>query len=207
MSSKLKETKYIIEAIIKAIHEGIEAIIQAIRKEKEMSAEEDAKRIAREIINLKKEEDNQIADRRLRNTKLLLRNYRMFKAHAVNAVYSAQEVDEDAYDIIDLMSDRYSDSEMFVESIKQSVARTVTIVAHIDTMLKLYKVYCESAGNPEDVRRWNVICDIYINEPPRTIKQLANDYACTERTIYRDIDDACEKIAALIFGIDGIRKG
>ncbi len=185
MSLNGKEKEYIIRL---AAETGAQAALKAYKEESERIKAENA-------------------DRRLRNTKLLLRNYRMFEAHAVNAVYSAQEVDEDAYDIIDLMSDRYSDSEMFVESIKQSVARTVTIVAHIDTMLKLYKVYCESAGNPEDVRRCNVIFGVYINEPPRTIKQMANDYSCTERTIYRDIDDACEKIAALIFGIDGIRKG
>ena len=131
----------------------------------------------------------------------------MFKAHAENAVYNASEVDEDAYDIIDLMSDRYSDSDALVESIQRSAARTATIVRHIDTMLKLYEAYCNSTGNPEEIRRWNVICGLYINEPPMTIKQLANAFVCTERTIYRDIDDACEKIAALIFGIDGVRKG
>lgn len=145
-------------------------------------------------------------DRRLHNTELLLKNYRMFKSHAENAVYSAQDVDEDAYDIIDLMSDRGSDSEMVVESIKQSVARTVTIVSHIDAMLKLYRAYCVSAGTPEELRRWDVVSGLYIEEQPKTIRQLATDHFCTDRTIYRDVDDACEKIAALIFGIDGIRK-
>lgn len=175
-----------------------------IRLAAEIGAQTALKTYKEEAERIQKEQ----ADRRLRNTKLLLRNYRMFKAHAENAVYTAQEAaDEDAYDIIDLMSDRFSDSDVFVESIKQSVARTVTIVNHINTMLKLYEVYCSSTGNPEDARRWNVINGLYIMEPPMTIKQLANDSFCTERTIYRDVDDACEKIAALIFGIDGIRKG
>ena len=39
-----------------------------------------------------------------------------------------------------------------------------------------------------------------------TVKELANDNFVTERTIYRDIDIASERIAALIFGIDGIKK-
>lgn len=146
------------------------------------------------------------ADRRLRNTRLLLRNYRMFKAHAENAVYSAQDIDEDAYDIIDLMSDRWQDSDAIVESIKQSIARTVTIVTHIDTMLRLYEVYCTQSGSAEEIRRWDVIYGLYIKDPPATVKELANDNFVTERTIYRDIDNACERIAALIFGIDGIRK-
>lgn len=145
-------------------------------------------------------------DRRLHNTELLLKNYRMFKSHAENAVYSAQDIDEDAYDIIDLMSDRGNDSDMVVESIKQSVARTATIVSHIDTMLNLYRTYCITSGTPEELRRWDVVSGLYIEEPPKTIRQLANDHICTERTIYRDIDDAYGKIAALIFGIDGIKK-
>lgn len=150
---------------------------------------------------------NERVDRRLRNTKLLLRNYRMFKAHAENAVYDAQDLDESAYDIIDLMSDRWQDSEVFVESIKQSVARTVTIVAHVDTMLGLYESYCVNSGNQEEVRRWEVIKALYIDEPAAGVRQLARQFNVTERTIYRDIDIACERIAALIFGIDGVKKG
>lgn len=146
------------------------------------------------------------SDRRLRNTKLLLRNYRMFKAHAENAVFDASQIDENAYDIIDLMSDRWQDSEIFVSSIKQSVARTVTIVSHIDTMLQLYEVFCEKSGNPEEIRRSSVIRALYIDENPLTVKELADKYFVTSRTIYNDIDIACERIAALIFGIDGIKK-
>lgn len=144
-------------------------------------------------------------DRRLHNTKLLLRNYRMFKAHAENAVYDVQDIDESAYDILDLMSDRGQDSDAIVESIRQSVARTVTIVSHIDTMLGLYEVYCAKAG-PEEMRRWGVIRGLYIIEQPMTVRELANTYCVAERTIYRDIDAATERLAALVFGIDGVRK-
>lgn len=146
------------------------------------------------------------ADRRLRNTKLLLRNFRMFKAHAENAVFDASQIDENAYDIIDLMSDRWADSEVFVASIKESVARTVTIVTHIETMLRLYEAFCEKSGNPEESRRNRVIHGIYIDDPPQTVKELADAYFVTTRTIYNDIDIACERIAALIFGIDGIKR-
>lgn len=146
------------------------------------------------------------ADRRLRNTKLLLRNFRMFKAHAENAVFDASQIDENAYDIIDLMSDRWADSEVFVASIKESVARTVTIVTHIETMLRLYEAFCEKSGNPEEYRRNRVIRGIYIDDPPQTVKELADANFVTTRTIYNDIDIACERIAALIFGIDGIKR-
>lgn len=146
-------------------------------------------------------------DRRLRNAKLLLRNYRAFKAHAENALYDARDLDEDAYDIIDLMSDNWKDSDLFVDSIRQSAARTCTIVRHIDTMLGLYRAFCENAENTEEMRRWDVINGRYISEEQKSIKEIADKYGVTERTIYRDEDIAIERIAALIFGIDGIRKG
>lgn len=73
-------------------------------------------------------------------------------------------------------------------------------------MLHLYEVYCTQSGSAEELRRWVVINGLYIKEPPMTVKELANDNFVTERTIYRDIDIASERIAALIFGIDGIKK-
>ena len=153
-----------------------------------------------------KKTQNERSDRRLRNTKLLLRNFRMFKAHAANAVFDANQIDEDAYDIIDLMSDRWQDSEIFVTSIKESVARTVVIVSHIETMLQLYEIFCERSGNPEELRRNKVIRGLYVDDPPLTVKDLANEHFVTTRTIYNDVDVACERIAALIFGIDGIKR-
>lgn len=168
----------------------------------ETAAKTAIKTVGNEIAKAKSER----SDRRLRNTKLLLRNYRMFKAHAENAVYEAQDIDESAYDIIDLMSDRWQDSDVIVESIRQSVARTVTMVAHIETMLELYETYCVRSGNPEEMRRWEDIKALYIDETPTSVRQLAWNYGVTERTIYRDVDIAVERIAALIFGIDGIKK-
>lgn len=144
-------------------------------------------------------------DRRLRNTRLLLTNYRAFKAHAENAVYKVQEAEDD-YDITELMSDRYADGDAFVESIKNSVARTVTIVKHVTTMLGLYEVYCNSTGNPEDVRRWSVINGLYVAEQVKTPKQLASELYVTERTVYRDVSDAINALSALIFGVDGVKK-
>lgn len=146
-------------------------------------------------------------DRRLRNTKLLLRNYRMFKAHCENAVYElgldGQE-DENIYDILDRLNDE--DTEFFVESIRKSVARTAIMVKHIDAMLEFYEIYSTRSKNPEEERRYQIIQAHYINEKPSTIKELADYFVITDRTIYRDIDIACERISALLFGIDGIKK-
>ena len=147
------------------------------------------------------------ADRRLHNTKLLLRNYRLFKEHCDNAVYEVEKLtsEETIYDILDAISG-VDTSGAFVESIKKSVARTVTIVQHIDVMFQLYETYCYRSGKPEEERRYRVIKALYIDDNPPTIEELAKQENIYPRTIYKDVDAACERLSALIFGIDGIKK-
>lgn len=143
-------------------------------------------------------------DRRLYNTRLLLKNYRLFKKHAENAVYEAEQLDESVYDILDMMERNTGNG--FVDSIKNSVARTATLVRHIEVMLGLYRVYCEQSGRPEDIRRWRVAKALYIDDYPKTNQEIADQENVTDRTIRRDVEDVCEQLSALLFGIDGVKR-
>ena len=98
------------------------------------------------------------------------------------------------------------DNTLFVESIKESAARTATIVEHIETMLQIYHAYCATTGADDDLRRWRVINGLYIADRRQSVAELAEQEGVVERTVYKDIDAACEKIAALMFGIDGIKR-
>lgn len=152
-----------------------------------------------------------LTDRRLRNVKLLLRNYRAFKDHVENAVAesSLEDINETALEILELMSDRASDGMVFVDSIKRSIARTRTIVEHIDVMLDLYKLYCERSTKPEEMRAYRCIFKLYLDRetiPVPTPDEVADQEGIDVRTLYRDIDRASERLAALIFGIDGMKK-
>lgn len=146
-------------------------------------------------------------DRRLRNTKMLLRNYRMLSAHCTSAIYDAKQiVDENAIDILDLMEDYLYDEDLYVESIKKSAKRTYIIMSHISEMLKIFEVVCLNSGKPEDERRFRVIEHMYISEHNQlTVKEIAKEEKIHDRTVYKDIDAACEKLSALLFGIDGLR--
>ena len=147
----------------------------------------------------------EVVDRRLHNTKLLLRNYRMFKAHVENAVYEIEEEFETPEQIMaDLM--KPGEGSMFVESIKRSVARTAAMVEHIEAMTGLYQAYCYMTGKEEDERRWRIIYNLYLSEDPKSVEEIADEENVVVRTVYRDVDTACERIAALIFGIDGIKR-
>lgn len=161
---------------------------------------------AMEALEKERQRDRrEMADRRLRNTKLLLRNYRMFCAHVDHAVYEVEETETAEEIIADLMMPG-RDNALIVESIRKSAERTATIVRHMKTMMDLYQVYCHTMGTAEDERRWRVINALYISDERRTIPQLAAEEGVVERTIYKDIDVASEKIAALMFGIDGMKR-
>lgn len=168
-------------------------------------AAETAAKIAHEIIEKEKSKQfRQKHDKRLRNTKMLLQNYRMFKEHIKGAVFETDlSSEEDPIDILDLMWES-PNTEIYVESIKKSVERTRIIMLHIDEMLSLYETYCFRSEKPEDKRRWRVTKMMYLDDVAINANDIAKSENIDKRTVYRDIGAAAVKISALIFGIDGI---
>ncbi|MCD8364356.1 MAG: hypothetical protein LUC83_00785 [Clostridiales bacterium] len=145
------------------------------------------------------------ADRRLRNTKLLLRNYHMLKEHAENSVFGRTQMEESATEILESMMGMY-DSEVVIESIKRSATRTAVIVSHIDTMFGLYYAYCENSANPVvELRRYDVIWDKYMADLPLTVSEIAEKQNISRDSVYSDLRIATERLTALIFGVDGLK--
>lgn len=171
-------------------------------------AAEKAAAVAIEVYEKQKNKGlRQRIDRRLRNTKLLLNNYRVLVDHVQYAVYDIEQANvESAIGILDMMESYDGVESMTIESIKRSTARTAIIVSHITEMLQLYKVMCDKSNNPEDIRRYRVIKSLYIDETPMSIEQLSEAENVVKRTIYRDRDTAIERLAALFFGIDGMER-
>lgn len=144
------------------------------------------------------------ADRRLRNTKLLLRNYHMLKDHAEESVFGRTQMEESALDILESMMSMY-DSEVIIESIKRSATRTAVIVSHIETMLGLYEIYCERSRSRDiDMRRYETLWDMYVATHTLSPKEIAEKQNVSKDTVYSDLRIATEKLTALIFGVDGL---
>lgn len=145
------------------------------------------------------------ADRRLRNTKLLLRNYHMLKEHAENSVFGRIQMEESALDILESMMSMY-DNEVIIESIKRSVTRTAVIVSHIETMFGLYEAYCSNAPNREiEMRRYEVVWDMYMADNTLSAKEIAEKQHMSKDNVYADLRVATERLTALIFGVDGLK--
>ena len=158
------------------------------------------------IQNEKKKAQIKRQDMRLYNTKLLLRNYRMLNAYVLNATYENSDDDESAVDILDMMCEKSWKDDVCIESIKSSVARTFIIMKHINGMLEIYEVLCQQSKKPEDLRRWRVMNTMYIDEDNATAEEIAQNEGIDTRTVYKDLSYSTEKMTALLFGIDGLKR-
>ncbi len=152
-----------------------------------------------------KKEQEKRASKKLHNTKLLLRNYHMLKEHAENSVFGRTQMEESALDILESMMSLY-DNEIIIESIKRSATRTAIIVSHIETMLELYAVCCEKSLNRDiDMRRYEVIWDRYISDNVLSVGEIAEKQHISKDSVYTDLRIGLERLAALIFGVDGLK--
>ena len=144
-------------------------------------------------------------DRRLRNTRLLLKNYRSFKRHAQGAIFNAKQAKENAIDILDGLDDGMLNDNLYVEGIKKSQQRTIIILTHVEEMLRYYRIACEQSGKEEEMRRYRVIMAMYIDDDKMTAQDIAEKENIEGRTVYKDITNAIKPLSALIFGIDSIK--
>lgn len=171
-----------------------------------LAAAEGARVAEKRFAKLQKDAAEKAQDRRLHNTKLLIRNYRIFKAHAESAISTAEECEDSVFDILAMMSDKeYRKAETTVKAIQSSAARTAIIINHITAMVETYEIWCQKSGKPENERRCRVLKALYIDDDPPTPDELADREGIDKRTVYKDVDAASEILAALIFGIDSIR--
>jgi len=157
------------------------------------------------LIEEKKAQQKGRYDRRLRNTRLLLKNYRAFKKHVQGAVFNAQKAKESAVDILDSLDDFTFDDDLYIESIKRSQQRTMIIMRHIDEMLKYYRIACEQSGREDEMRCYRIIMATYINDERKTAEEIAEAENIERRTVYKNINAAIKPLSALIFGVDSIK--
>jgi len=176
----------------------------------ERIAEKAAEMGAKAALETLKREKEYQRDRRLRNTKLLLRNYRTLKLHLTESVYSEDQLYENiAASALEILYgiNNQDDETLYIEAINTSLKRTEIIMQHIDHMLYIFRVICENSKRPEDLRRYRVLHAMYIEPSAGTVsaEEVAEKEKINPRTVYKDINNACITLSALLFGIDGLQ--
>lgn len=180
------------------------------REVAELAAKEGAKAALETLEKERKRMAKEAEDRRLHNTKLLLRNYRLLKLHTSNSISEPEQACEDET-VADILQKIWEGSEqgydeIHIDAIRKSATRTLIIVRHIDEMLGIYEAYCVKSSRMEDMRRYRVIKGLYIDEKAMTSREIAELEQIDTRTVYKDVDAACLLLSALLFGIGGIKR-
>lgn len=139
-------------------------------------------------------------DNRIRNTKLLLSNYRKFKKHIKTAIYTETQLDTaETSEILDKLGMNLSDEydKTIVESILKSKKRTEIILQHIDTILDGYVLQASKRDDIELKRRANVVDKLY--RKGMKMDQISKEEHASISTIKRDRNKAVNEIAVLMF--------
>lgn len=148
-------------------------------------------------------------DKRIHNTKLLLRHYRSLNEHYKNAIFdvtTAEGESESFIEIMELMNGTLGNRELYVESIKKSAMRTKVIMAHVNKMLEIYELVCLKNQKGDNARRWRVLKAMYIDETFTPAIEIAKAENIDKRTVYKDIDAVVDDLTVLFFGIGGLEK-
>lgn len=185
-------------------------ILFLIEKMIESGVNEGIQKGLKQYDNMQKNKTKFRYDKRLRNTRLLLKNYRSFVEHCDNAKYLVEnpikkEIEKDNLKV-QLFDDFYNlqDDAYIVASILKSKEKTRIILDHINLCLDFFQAKAIKTNNQEMIRRYNVISDLYINETPMTYEEIAEIEHISQKTVNRDRKKASEELSVLIFGIDGL---
>lgn len=147
-------------------------------------------------------------DIKIKNTRLLFKNYRNFVKACKQATVSEKELESATVEeILDKLYCTAYDEVTIVQGILASKKRTEIIMTHIKKIINFYIFDADSSKNDEKRRRAHILEDLYIKgkkQPAMSV--LANRYHVSERQVHRDKNVAIEEIAIFMFGIDGIRK-
>ena len=147
-------------------------------------------------------------DIKLKNTRLLLKNYRKFVNFCKQATFSGKELESATVEeLLDKIYCSAYDEVTIVQGILSSKKRTEIIMTHIKKIINFYIFDANDSKNDEKCRRANILNDLYIKDKKQpAMSVLAKKYHISERQVHRDKNIAIEEVAVMMFGVDGIRK-
>lgn len=134
-------------------------------------------------------------DWRLRNTKLLLKNYQLLVNHCNGIVEDLQDYENVIFDPEDLN----------LQTLMKYKARTKKMLDYFDSIWKSYHLFCKQKGG-NIYRRYTVINKLYILENETKIVDLAVYYGIDESTVRRDEKKATQELSIFLFGIDSLEE-
>lgn len=148
------------------------------------------------IRTLEKEKDKERKEKkdwRLRNTRLLLKNYRLLEEHCRGV-----EIELEEYELV-----VFDPEDLELHTLMKYKAKTAKMLLYFDEMFKAYRNYCDRLGEAAK-RRFQVIDRLYVSGNEMSTEEVADYFNINGRTVYKDVDKAIEELSVFLFGLDSI---
>lgn len=156
---------------------------------------------SREAIKAYKEDEfnrqKEKRDRRLRNIKLLLNNYRSLVLHCEKLKGDLEDLEETSIqdldiDVISLES---------IESIKKSKTKSIAMVYFLQGKMEAYKKSCST----DELKYFRVLEKKYVTGKKYTIQEIAKTENIDRATVHRYLNKAVDDLPVIFFGVDAIK--
>ena len=148
----------------------------------------EVKELAKEVI---KELARQRKDKRLHNTRLLMKNYTALKNHIEN-------VNEDIEEF-EIEVEMGSKDNLWIMSIARSKIRTAKMVAYVESAMDLVKEKFEKNSVAEKFRAFEMF---YLDK--KTNEEIQEELNCGKNSPKRWSDLIIEELNILLWGIDAL---
>lgn len=149
-------------------------------------AKEAALEAIREVMFQKK-------DKRLHNTRLLMKNYNNLKEH-ISSKNENISIIVNFDDEVEIKSDY-----IWLESVARSKTRTAKMMRYVDDKIDfLEKKYIEK----QEYEKFNAFYLFYIDE--MTNEEIQEELSCGKNTVKRWRDSIINELSVLLWGIDAI---
>lgn len=156
---------------------------------------------SREAIKAYKEDmtkrQNEKRDRRLRNIKLLLSNYRSLVLHCEELKDDLEEIEETSIQDLDIDDINLKS----IESIKRSKTKSIAMVYFLQGKMDAYRKSCST----DELKYYRVLEKKYVTEKKYTIQEIANTENIDRATVHRYLNKAMEDLPVIFFGVDAIK--
>lgn len=143
-----------------------------------------------------KRQEKEKHDRRLRNIKLLLNNYRSLVLHCEKWESDLEEFVNTSIQDLDLEDINLE----AIESIKESKSKSIAIVHYLRGKIKAYKSSCSE----DELRYFRVLEKRYITKRKYTIQEIATIESIDRATVHRYLNKAMESLPVIFFGVEAI---
>lgn len=136
-------------------------------------------------------------DTRLRNIKLLLKNYRALVLHCEKLEDDFVKFENTSIQDLDLEEISLES----IESIKQSKAKSLAMVYFVRGKMEAYKRSCSE----DELKYFRVLEKKYLTSHKYTIQEIAEREGIDRATVYRYLDKAIEELPVIFFGVTAIK--